>query len=284
LNEFENSNAGVILVSPNNVDRAPTEAALLILDDPYLGYAKLTQAFYPKRNNTKKIKYKNFSLSSSAKISKGVVIETGAVIEEYVEIGENSRISANTHVGAGVKIGSNCYIGSNVNLSYCIIGNNIIVHPGTCIGQDGFGFSPGMPHHIKVHQLGRVIIGDDVEIGANTTIDRGSGLDTIIGDGTKIDNLVHIAHNVKIGKGCFITAQNGFAGSANIGDFVSFGGMSGVAGHIKIGNNVQIAGRSGITTNIKAGQIVAGNPAQSARKHWQGLALLRQLVKEKRGE
>ena len=175
------------------------------------------------------------------------------------------------------------YIILKIDKRRWIIGNKNIIHPGVRIGQDGFGFSPGKPDHTKINQLGRVIIGAKIEIGANTTIDRGSNGDTKIGDGTKIDNLVHIAHNVQIGMGCFITAQNGFAGSAIVGDFVSFGGQAAVTGHVTIGNDVQVSGQSGVTKNIAAGKTVAGHPAQDARQHWRGLAAIKKIVKEKRG-
>ena len=210
-------------------------------------------------------------------------METGAVIKEETRIGEGSVIGVNTYIGKGVEIGFNCNIGPNATLTHCIIGNETIIHPGVRIVQDGFGFSPGKPNHTKINQLGRVVIGDKIEIGANTTIDRGSSGDTKIGNGTKIDNLVHIAHNVEIGTGCFITAQNGFAGSAIVGDFVSFGGQAAVTGHVTIGNDVQVSGQSGVTKNIAAGKKVAGHPAQDARLHWKGLAVIKKLVKQKRG-
>ncbi|MGY8999201.1 MAG: UDP-3-O-(3-hydroxymyristoyl)glucosamine N-acyltransferase [Rhodospirillales bacterium] len=283
LKEFLISQAGVILLSPDLVDQAPLEAALLILDNPYLGYAKLTQAFYPNDLASESNINEGASIKASAIIGENVCVDFGVVIKEHAEIGDNSSVGANSYIGAGVKIGENCHIGPNVTLTYCILGDGSVIHPGVCIGQDGFGFAPAMPRHMKVQQLGRVIIGCDVEIGANTAIDRGAGPDTTIGDGTKIDNLVHIAHNVRIGRGCFITGQNGIAGSANIGDFVSFGGQVGISGHVTIGDGVKVAAQSGVSSNISAGEIVAGTPAQNARKHWKGLAVLRRLVREKRG-
>ena len=283
ITDFLTSQAGAILVTANLIDKAPPNVALLVTDNPYLGYAKLTQAFYPMHSN--KIGHLNIgaSIAHSAEIGTNVIVEIGAVVEEKTQIGEGCVIGVNTYIGKGVKIGSNCNIGSNVTLTHCIIGSDNIIHPGVRIGQDGFGFSPGKPNHTKINQLGRVIIGDKIEIGANTTIDRGSNGDTKIGDGTKIDNLVHIAHNVQIGCGCFITAQNGFAGSARVGDFVSFGGQAAVTGHVTIGDGVQVGGQSGVTKNIAAGTTVAGHPAQDARLHWKGLAILKKLVKGNRG-
>ncbi|MDC0196229.1 UDP-3-O-(3-hydroxymyristoyl)glucosamine N-acyltransferase [Gammaproteobacteria bacterium] len=281
--DFFTTEAGVILLAPDMVDKAPSNAALLISKNPYLGYAKLTQAFYPAFFNEMDSIHIGACIDSSVTLGKNVVVETGAVIKEKVRIGKGSLIGVNTYIGKGVSIGSNCHIGSNVTLTHCIIGDNNIIHPGVRIGQDGFGFSPGRPEHTKINQLGRVIMGDKIEVGANTTIDRGSGDDTKIGDGTKIDNLVHIAHNVQIGMGCFITAQNGFAGSAKVGDFVSFGGQAAVTGHVTVGDGVQVSGQSAVTKDIAAGKTVAGNPAQDARQHWKGLATIKKIVKEKRG-
>ncbi|MBT3991386.1 MAG: UDP-3-O-(3-hydroxymyristoyl)glucosamine N-acyltransferase [Rhodospirillaceae bacterium] len=284
VGEFSVSKAGAILVAPELLDQAPSQAALLISDNPYTGYAKLTQAFYPMELPSEGRIDEAARIDPSAKIGKNVKIEFGAVIGKNAIIGDNSFIGANSYIGDAVEIGRDCEIGPNVTLTHCLIGNDNIIHPGVRVGQDGFGFSPGIPRHTKVVQLGRVLIGNEIEIGANSAIDRGAGPDTIIGDGTKIDNLVHIAHNVQIGQGCFITGQNGIAGSATIGNFVAFGGQVGVSGHVTIGDGVQVAAQSGVSSNIAAGETVAGTPAQNAREHWKGLAMLRKLVKEKRGK
>ena len=279
--DFQSSNAGAIILDPSFISQAPSEASLLTSRNPYLAYAKLTHAFYPEKIFQENIHSGAF-VDPSAKIGKSVMIDAGVIIKENVEIGDYCSISGNTFIGAGVKIGDNNIIGSNISITHCLMGSFNILHAGARIGQDGFGYAPNIPTHEKVLQLGRVIIGNDVEIGANTSIDRGSGPDTVIGDGTKIDNLVHIAHNVQIGSGCFITGQNGIAGSARIGNHVAFGGQVGVSGHVSIGDNVQVAAQSGVSTDIKAGMTVAGTPAQSAREHWTGLALLRKLVKQRK--
>ena len=185
-------------------------------------------------------------------------------------------------IGPGVVIGDHGWIGANVTLLFCCIGKNFIAHPGARIGQDGYGFAPGAPRHFKVPQLGRVIIGDDVEIGANTCVDRGSLPDTLIGSGTKVDNLVHIAHNVTIGEGCLITAQVGIAGSTKIGNHVMMGGQAGVSGHLSIGDNVKVAGQTGVSKDVKSGQTVAGYPAMEARKFWRNVAVLNKLSKQKK--
>ena len=284
VDDFTKSKAGAILVEPDLVEQAPPDSALLISKTPYLGYAKLTQAYYPNEFLGQSKIEDGVFIDPSAQIGENVRIEPGVVVKENTVIGDNTMLGASSYIGRGVELGHDCQIGSNVTLTHCIIGSNNIIHPGVCIGQDGFGFAPGMPRHTKVQQLGRVLIGSEVEIGANTAIDRGAGPDTTVGSGTKIDNLVHIAHNVQIGEGCFITGQNGIAGSATIGNYVAFGGQVGVSGHVTIGDGVQVAAQSGISTNIAGGKTVAGTPAQNARDHWKGLAMLRKLVKEKRGK
>jgi UDP-3-O-[3-hydroxymyristoyl] glucosamine N-acyltransferase len=284
VGEFSKSLAGAILVAPDIVDQAPAESALLILDDPYKGYAKLTQAFYPNETLGNGGIAEGATIDPTAKVGSNVRIETGVVVRENAEVGDGTIIAGNSYIGSGVVIGQNCQIGPNVTLTHCILGDDNIIHTGVRIGQDGFGFAPGMPRHTKVLQLGRVIIGNDIEIGANSTIDRGAGPDTTIGDGTKIDNLVQIGHNVQVGQGCFLVSQSGISGSTVLGNYVMQGGQSGIAGHLSIGDGAKITAQSGVSTNIKAGETVAGAPAQNAREQWKGLALLRRLVKEKRGK
>jgi len=281
---FKSTNAGAVVVHPELVDQAPENTALLITDNPYTGYAKLTQAFYPQNSPKEGSVNARANVDPLAKLGKNVSIDAGVVIEAEVEIGDDTHIGANAYIGGGVIIGNNCQIAANTTLTHCLIGSEVIIHTGVRIGQDGFGFAPGVPRHTKVLQLGRVIIGDEVEIGANTTIDRGAGPDTIIGSGTKIDNLVQVGHNVQIGEGCFIVAQSGVSGSTDVGNFVAVGGQAGIAGHLTIGDGAKIAGKSGVSTDVAPGLTVAGNPAQNARDHWKGLAVLKRLVKEKRGK
>ncbi len=272
---FEESAAGAVLVAPDLVDRAPPNTTLLVLSDPYTGYAKVAQAYYPASAIEENISERSH-ISSTAIIGKGVRVESGVVIEENAEIGASCQIGANTVIGPGVVIGNKCTIGPNVTLEYCCIGANTTIHTGARIGQDGFGFAPGLIH-TRVPQLGRVIIGNDVVIGANTTIDRGTAPDTIIGDGTKIDNLVQIAHNVEIGKNCLIAAEVGISGSSIIGDYVMMGGQVGISGHLNIGDGVKIAAQSGVSHDIKAGETIAGMPAMKARDFWRAMAKLKKL-------
>ena len=281
VSDFVASRAGVILTAPDLVERAPASAALLITKTPYRSYALVAQAFYPVMRRTPAIAT-SASIAVTSRIATGAAIAPGVVVGEECEIGSGTSIGANTVIGDGVRIGANCAIGSNCTLTHCDVGDRVILHPGVRIGQDGFGFAPGRIH-TKVPQLGRVIIGNDVEIGANSAIDRGAAPDTVVGDGTKIDNLVHIAHNVIIGKGCLITGQVGISGSTTLGDYVMIGGQAGLIGHLTIGDGARISAQSGVTHDIAAGVSVAGTPAMESREHWRNLAFLNRLRKSKEG-
>lgn len=180
---------------------------------------------------------------------------------------------------AGVAVGPSCRIGAGAVLQNCLVGARVIIHPGVRVGQDGFGFAPGPGGHLKVPQLGRVLIEDDVEIGANTTIDRGTGPDTVIGAGTKIDNLVQIAHNVRLGRGCIVVSQVGISGSTEIGDFVMIGGQAGLTGHLHVGAGARIAAQSGVMRDIEPGTEVGGSPAKPVKAWLKEVATLERLTK-----
>ena len=197
---------------------------------------------------------------------KNVKFGLNVLLGENVKIGKNSKIGHNTIIESNVKIGTNCNIGSNVIIKKTIIGNNVSILDGAIIGKKGFGFFPKQNNNVKYPHIGIVIIGNNVEIGCNNTIDRGSLSNTIIGDNSYLDNQVHIAHNVKIGKNCIITAQVGFAGSSTTGNNVMIGGQAGISGHLKIGNNVKIGGGSGVIKNIPDNTKVMGYPAKDIKK------------------
>ncbi len=196
-------------------------------------------------------------------IGKGVRIDAGAVIGERVNIGDGCWIGANTVIGDGVEIGDGCRIGALCSISHAIIGKRALIHRGVHIGQDGFGFAPGPKGMIKVPQLGRVLIGNDVEIGSGTCIDRGAGPDTVIGNFCKIDNLVQIGHNVQMGKYVIITGQCGVSGSTQLGDGVMLGGQVGISGHVRIGERAKLAAQAGIMTDVPAGATYGGSPGHA---------------------
>jgi len=279
---FAASRAGACFVHPRFADRAPESMVALTTAEPYRAYALVAQAFYPGAPARAGVA-PSASVDATARIGDGSEIEAGAVVGPGAEIGRRCRIGCNAVVGAGVVVGDDCLIGPCASLTYCLVGSRVIVHAGVRIGQDGFGFALGPGGHVKVPQLGRVIVEDDVEIGANTTIDRGAGPDTVIGAGTKIDNLVQIAHNVRLGRGCVVVSQVGISGSTQVGDFVVIGGQAGLTGHLKIGDGARIAAQSGVMRDVERGVTLAGSPALPAREHWRQVATLAELSKKGRG-
>lgn len=267
LEQFMGSQAGACFLRPKYADKAPAGMIVLLTEDPYRCYALAAQQFYPTDKPADTNYYRGFDrhddslVHKNAHISPGAIIGPGAVINSGASIGSGVSIGANTVIGSGVQIGAGTSIGPLCSITHSIIGERCIIHRGVHIGQDGFGFALGREGHVKVPQLGRVIIGDDVEIGSGTTIDRGTGPDTLIGDGAKIDNLVQIGHNVQIGKRVVLVAQSGISGSTRIGDGSVIGGQTGIAGHLKIGAGTKIAGKSGVMNDIPAGSSYGGIPA-----------------------
>lgn len=278
LEQFSASQAGACFVRAKYADQAPASMVVLITEDPYRCYALAAQKFYPAERSDNRIS-RRAHVPYTAHISPGVSIAEGAWIGTGADLGEGVVIGPNAVIGEGVVIGKYSRIGALTSITHSIIGERCIIHRGVHIGQDGFGFALGRAGHVKVPQLGRVVIGNDVEIGSGTTIDRGTGPDTTIGDGTKIDNLVQIGHNVTIGKGAVIVAQTGISGSTRIGDGVVLAGQSGIAGHLKIGAGAKIAAQSGVMNDIPPGSSWGGSPAQPAVEWHRQTVALKKLTK-----
>jgi len=251
--------------------------AVLVADDPRAAFAVIAGMFYP--DLVQSHRSPTAHISPDADIGEGASIAPGAVIGAKAVIGAGTSIGANAVVGAGVVVGRDCRIAANATLSHCLIEDRVIVHAGVQIGQDGFGFVPGKEGLRKVPQLGRVVVRSDVEIGANTTIDRGTSGDTVIGEGTKIDNLVQIGHNVEIGRRCIIVSQVGISGSCKIGDGVVIGGQGGLADHVTVGEGAQIAAKTGVMRDVGPGEVVMGYPARPIRQFWREVAALSRLTR-----
>ena len=254
----------------------------IIVKNPQLAIAKVLSMFFPEENKSKGI-HPNAFVSASAKIGKNITIEAGAVIESGATISNGTFIGANSYIGRESKIGSKCKIYQNVVVYHDVqIGSNSTIHASTVIGCDGYGFVKDEDGYFKIPQKGNVLIGDNVEIGANSVIDRATIGQTIIGNMTKLDNLVHIGHNVQIGNSCLITAQVGIAGSVKIRDNCSFGGQSGVVPHVEIGPESTIASKSGVTKSLTGGEMYGGFPARPIKEQNKRDAVYIEVLKIKK--
>ncbi|WP_165379595.1 UDP-3-O-(3-hydroxymyristoyl)glucosamine N-acyltransferase [Rickettsiales endosymbiont of Peranema trichophorum] len=275
---FKNTKATACIIDEKDIPIAPPGVTLLVTDQPALLYTKVALLLYPHERGAPKVS-SSANISEKAQIGNGCVIEDFVVIKDNVIIGDNVFIGAGSYIDSGVKIGANTVVHSNVVLSYCLLGDNCIIYHGAKIGQDGFGFAMGTTGNMVIRQLGRVVLGNGVEIGTNTCIDRGAIGDTIIGDNTKIDNLVQLGHQVEIGQNCLIAGQVGIAGGAIIGNNVMIGGQVGIAGHVSIGDSVKIAAKSGVMEDVPAGSVIGGIPAVPVRDWHKQSAVLRKLIK-----
>ena len=280
LPAFETTRAGAAFVQPKLAERAPKGLALLLTDRPYRAYALAAQAFYPQPQPAPGV-HPTAVVDPTARLGEGAIIGPHAVIEARAEIGQRCRVGAGSVIGFASILGDDTRVGAHVTISHAIIGSRVTLYPGVRIGQDGFGFAPDANGVVKVPQLGRVVIEDDVEIGANTTIDRGAGPDTVIGAGTMIDNLVQIGHNVQIGRGCILVSQVGISGSTKLGDRVMIGGQGGLTGHLVIGAGARIGAQAGVMRDVPPGATVSGAPAVPLQEHFRQIAVLQRLAKGK---
>jgi UDP-3-O-[3-hydroxymyristoyl] glucosamine N-acyltransferase len=282
LNLLGGTRASACLVAPAFAARVPAATAAVVMAQPYRGFALALQLLYPDAMFSKAAMAApgDPPVHPSAQLEEEVRVEPGAVIGREARVGRGTTIAAGALVGYRVRIGRGCYVGPGVSVMHALVGDRVILHAGVRVGQDGFGFAISPQGHVKVPQIGRVIIQDDVEIGANSCVDRGALKDTVIGAGSKIDNLVQIGHNVLMGRHCVIVGQVGIAGSAELGDFVVMGGQSGVAGHVKVGSGVQIAGASHAKDDIPAGARMGGTPTIPFTEWARQMAAIKRLTQK----
>lgn len=271
--------AGAVIIHPDMVDRVPASAVPIVCGEPYLAWARVAALFYPLPPTRAGI-HPSAVVAPDAHIDPTAEVGPLAIIGSAVEVGPRCRIGPLAVIGDGVIMGRDCRIGAQVTLSHALLGDRVCLFPGVRVGQDGFGFAIGSDGFVTVPQIGRVVLEDDVEVGANSTIDRGSLHDTVIGAGSRIDNLVQIAHNVRLGRACVIVAQAGISGSTVLGDQVVLAGQAGIVGHMNIGSGVRIGAQAGVMADVPAGTEVVGSPAQPVKAFFREVATIRRMIRD----
>jgi UDP-3-O-[3-hydroxymyristoyl] glucosamine N-acyltransferase len=271
--------ASAVIVHPDMAGNVPDTAVAILADEPMVAWARVAALFHPEAPAAPGI-HPSAVIAASARIDPTTEVGPLAVIGENAVIGARGRIGPLAVIGDGVRIGRDARIGPHASVTHALLGDRVYVYPGVRIGQEGFGFAITPDGFVSVPQLGRVVIGNDVEVGANTTIDRGTLEDTVIGDGTRIDNLVQVAHNVRVGRACVLVAQVGIAGSTVLEDFVLVGGQAAIAGHLRIGSGSKIAGAAGVMADLPPRSQVAGMPAQPAKAFFKEVATIRRWVRQ----
>ncbi len=269
--------AGAVILRADMAARAPAGCIAIVTAEPYLGWARVAALFHPPPPARPGV-HPSAVLDPSCQVDPSAEVGPLAVLGAGAQIGPRCRIGAHAVIGDSVVLGADCRIGAHASISHALLGDRVYIYPGARIGQEGFGFAHAAGTFVSVPQLGRVVIGDDVEVGANTTIDRGSAHDTVIGAGSRLDNLVQIGHNVQVGRGCVIVAQVGISGSTVLEDFVTIAGQAGLTGHLRIGARARIGAQAGVMRDVAAGADVVGSPAVPVRFAFRQIAALRKLA------
>ena len=283
LATLDATKAGAVIVHPEMEARVPPASVAIVTDEPHAAWARVAALFFPLPPARPGI-HASAIVAPDADIDPTAEIGPLSIVGAGVRVGPRCRIGPLAVIGDGVIMGRDCRIGTHASVSHALLGDRVVLYPGSRVGQDGFGFAVTPEGFITVPQLGRVILEDDVEIGSNATVDRGSLHDTVIGAGTRLDNLVQIGHNCRIGRCCVLVAQVGVSGSTVLEDFVMLGGQAGLAGHLKIGKGAKISAQAGVIGDVPAGASYMGFPAAPARAFLRSVATLRRLARRDSGK
>lgn len=281
LPALRSTRAGAVLLQPAFVASLPAGTIGILSPAPALAFARVAALFYQPPAPRPGV-HPSAVIEAGAMLGEGAEVGACAVVGAGARIGRDCILHPHAVVGPGVEIGDGCRLHAHTSVSHAVLGQGVVLHPGARIGQEGFGLTPTPEgRFVTMPQLGRVILGDGVEVGANTCIDRGSQGDTVIGPGSRLDNLVQIGHNVRIGRGCIIVAQVGIAGSATLGDYVTVAAQAGLNGHISVGTKARIGAQAGVVGDVADGTDVLGSPAWPVRETWRAIAQLRKLARGK---
>ncbi len=274
----EQTQAGAVVIGAALASRVPQSCAVIVAADPHLAWAHVCRLFHPAPHATPGI-HPTAVIDSAASVGAGCEVGPYAVVGARAVLGAGCQIGPHAVIGQGVEMGPGCRIGAGASVSHALLGARVYVYPGARIGQEGFGFAVTPQGFVSVPQLGRVILQDDVEVGANSTVDRGASHDTVIGAGSRIDNLVQIGHNSQLGRNCVMAGQSGMAGSCTLEDGVQIGAQAGLGGHLRVGARARIGPQAGVMSDVPAATDVIGSPALPVREFFRNVAALRRLAK-----
>ena len=277
LDALRVTGAGAVIVQPAFASAVPPGAVPILTDAPQLGFGRVAALFHPPPAPRPGV-HPTAVVGGGATVGEGTEIGAYAVVGDGARIGRHCVVHPHAVVGAGVEIGDGCRLHAHSSVSHAVLGRGVVLHPGARVGQEGFGFAPTPEGRFEtMPQLGRVVLGDGVEIGANACVDRGAQGDTVLGPGTRLDNLVMVGHNVRTGRGCILVAQSGVSGSTILGDFVTVAAQAGLTGHLTIGSKARIGAQAGVINDVPGGTDVLGSPAWPVRETWRAIARLRKL-------
>jgi UDP-3-O-[3-hydroxymyristoyl] glucosamine N-acyltransferase len=275
---LEATSAGAAIVHPDMLARVPAGTVPIVTAEPYAAWARVAALFHPAPPARPGVHPTAF-VADGAALDPSAEVGPFAFVAAGAEVGPRCRIGPHAAVGEGVVLGPDCRVGAHASLSHAVLGARVHVHPGARVGQEGFGFAATGSGFLTVPHLGRVVLGDDVEVGANTTIDRGSTGDTLVGAGSRLDNLVQVGHGVRLGRCCVVVAQVGIAGSTVLEDFVQVGGQAAIAGHLRVGQAARIGAQAGVMSDVPAAAALVGSPARPRHEFFRQVALLKRMAR-----